>query len=227
MHTTTRYWRRSSAEREEISRGLAQGTGLSAIARRLGRAPSTVARDGQHNSGKSGSRAFSAGPRAHVRASARNQGTSRWTHDHRLRRYVMETLRKRWAPRAIVHRLQEEYPADRAMRISHEASYRYLYVLPRGSLKTTRIQALRQAHAYRRTRKHGNHEESRGNLVELRLIKERPHAVAARTVPGHWEGDRILGKHQRTALGTLVERTTRYTLLVPLTAKDATSVRNA
>ena len=164
MHTPPPYYRRlSSAEREEISRGLAQGTGLSAIARRLGRAPSTVAREVQHNSGKSGYRAFSAGNRAHVRASSRNQGKSRLTHDDRLRRYVMEKLRKRWSPREIVNRLQEEYPEDMAMRISHEAIYRYIYVLPRGSLKTTLIQALRQARAYRRKRKPGNHEETRGN----------------------------------------------------------------
>ena len=227
MHTTTRYRRLSSAEREEISRGLAQGTGLSAIARQLGRAPSTVAREVQHNSGKSGYRAFSAGNRAHVRASSRHQGKGRLIHDDRLRRYVMEKLRKRWSPREIVNRLPEEYPEDKTMRLSHETIYRYIYVLPRGALKTTLIQALRQARAYRRKRKPRHHQETRGHLVEMLSIQERPQAVADRAVPGHWEGDLILGKQQRTALGTLVERTTRYTLLVPLTAKDATSVRKA
>jgi len=227
MHTSTPYQRLSSAEREEISRGLAQGTGLSAIARQLGRAPSTVAREVQHNSGKSGYRAFSAGNRAHVRASSRHQGKGRLTHDDRLRRYVMEKLRKRWSPREIVNRLPEEYPEDRTMRLSHETIYRYIYVLPRGALKTTLIQALRQARAYRRKRKPRHHKETRGQIVEMLSIQERPQTVADRTVPGHWEGDLILGKHQRTALGTLVERTTRYTLLVPLTAKDATSVRKA
>jgi IS30 family transposase len=139
----------------------------------------------------------------------------------------MEKLRKRWSPREIVKRMQEEYPEDRAMRISHETIYRYIYVLPRGSLKTTFIQALRQARAYRRKRTRGHYEETRGKITEMLSIEERPDAVADRTMPGHWEGDLILGKHQRTALGTLVERTTRYTLLVPLTAKDATSVRKA
>ena len=227
MHTTTQYRRLSSAEREEVSRGLAQGAGLAAIARRLGRAASTVSREVQHNSGKSGYRAFSAGRRANVRASSRNQGKSRLTSDDRLRRYVMENLRKRWSPREIVKRMQEEYPEDMAMRISHETIYRYIYVLPRGSLKTTFIQALRQARAYQRKRTRGNHEETRGKITEMLSIEERPDAVADRTMPGHWEGDLILGKHQRTALGTLVERTTRYTLLVPLTAKDVTSVRKA
>lgn len=227
MRTTTQYRRLSSAEREEVSRGLAQGTELSAIARRLGRAPSTIAREVRHNSGKSGYRAFSAGNRANARASSRNQGKSRLTRDERLRGYVMEKLRKRWSPREIVKRLAAEYPDDRTMRLSHEAIYRYIYVLPRGALKTTFIQGLRQARAYRRKRKSRDHEETRGKIVEMLSIKERPHEVADRTIPGHWEGDLILGKHQRTALGTLVERTTRYTILVPLKAKDATSVRKA
>jgi transposase, IS30 family len=139
----------------------------------------------------------------------------------------MEKLRKRWSPREIVKRLQEEYPSDRTMRISHEAIYRSISVLPRGSLKTTLIQALRQARAYRRTRTRGNHEESRGTIAARRSIEARPRDVADRTMPGHWEGDLILGKQKRTALGTLVERTTRYTILVPLNAKDATSVRTA
>jgi IS30 family transposase len=227
MHTTTPYRRLSATEREEVSRGLAQGTGLSAIARRLGRAPSTIAREVRHNSGKSGYRAFSAGNRANVRASSRNQGKSRLTRNNRLRGYVMEKLRKRWSPREIVKRLAIEYPEDRTMRLSHEAIYRYIYVLPRGALKTTLVTALRQARAYRRKRKGRNHQETRGKIVEMLSIEARPLGVADRAMPGHWEGDLILGKHQRTALGTLVERTTRYTLLVPLNAKDATSVRNA
>jgi IS30 family transposase len=227
MQTTTPYRRLSSAEREEVSRGLAQGTSLSAIARRLGRAPSTVSREVRHNSGKSGYRAFSAGNRANLRASSRKHGKSRLTREDRLRRYIIEKLRKRWSPREIVKRLQEEYPDDRTMRISHEAIYRYIYVLPRGSLKTTLIKALRQERVYRRKRKPTNHEESRGTIAEMLSIEERPREVADRTVPGHWEGDLILGKQKRTALGTLVERTTRYTILVPLNAKDATSVRKA
>ncbi|MBK5281098.1 MAG: IS30 family transposase [Nitrospiraceae bacterium] len=227
MQTTTLYRRLSSTEREEVSRSLAQEIGLSAIARRLGRAPSTVAREVRHNSGKSGYRAFSAGNRANARASSRNQGKSRLTRDDRLRGYVLEKLRKRGAPREIVKRLAAVYPGERTMRISHEAIYRDIYVLPRGALKATLIQALRQARAYRRTRKSQDHEETRGKLVAMLSIEERPHDVAARTIPGHWEGDLILGKHQRPALGTLVERTTRYTLLVPLKANDATSVRKA
>ena len=209
MQPPAPYRRLSSAEREEVSRGRAQGTRRSALARRLGRAPSTVAREVRDNSGKSGYRAFSAGNRANLRASSRNQGKSRLTRDDRLRGYVMEKLRKRWAPREIVRRRAAEYPDARTMRLSHEAIYRSIDVLPRGSLNTTLVKALRQARAYRRTRKSRNHQEPRGTIVERLSIEARPHAVAARAIPGHGEGDLIMGPHQRTALGTLVERTTR------------------
>jgi len=100
-------------------------------------------------------------------------------------------------------------------------------VLPRGTLKATLIKALRQEHKYRRKRKQGDHEENRGKIANMLSIEERPKEVEDRTIPGHWEGDLIVGKYRKTALGTLVERTTRYTILVPLKAKDAESVREA
>lgn len=227
MQTTTSYRRLSSVEREEISRGLAQGERISAIADRLGRETSTVSREVNGNSGQSGYRAFSAGRRAKECASSRKRGKNRLAHEDRLRHYVIQKLRKRWSPREIVIRLPEEYPHDMTMRLSHEAIYRYIYVLPRGSLKATLVKALRQERAYRRKQKRGNNEETRGKIADMLSIEERPREVADRTVPGHWEGDLIMGKYKRTALGTLVERTTRYTILVPLQAKDATSVREA
>ena len=114
------------------------------------------------------------------------------------------------------------------MRISHEAIYRYIYVLPRGELKRTLIRALRQEHAYRHDHKAGKRSEARGKIADMLSIEERPVEVEDRTVPGHWEGDLILGKNKQSALGTLVERTTRYTILVPLgDKKDAVSVREA
>jgi transposase, IS30 family len=228
MRTTKRYRRLTSAEREEMSRGLARGETLSAIALRLGRAPSTLSREVNRNSGMSGYRAFSAGRRAAVSASSRRNGKSLLAYEDRLRRYVIQKLRKHWSPREIVKRIQEEYPLDMRMRISHEAIYRYIYVLPRGSLKQTLIKALRQERAYRRKRKRGNVEETRGKIPDMLSIEERPTEVADRSVPGHWEGDLIMGRYKRTALGTLVERTTRYTILVPLGKnKDAVNVRKA
>lgn len=217
-----------SAEREEVSRGLAQGECISAIALRLGRASSTISREVSRNSGVNSYRAFSAGRHAMERASSRRNGKSRLAHEDRLRRYVIQKLRKCWSPREIVKRLQEEYPLDMMMRISHEAIYRYIYVLPRGSLKQTLIKALRQERKYRRKQKQGNHEETRGKIADMLSIEERPAEVADRVIPGHWEGDLIMGRYKRTALGTLVERTTRYTILVPLGKnKDAVSVRKA
>lgn len=229
MRHTKQYRRFSSAEREEVSRGLAQGTTISAIASHLGRAPSTVSREVSRNSGKSGYRAFSAGNSARAAASSRRNGKSRLADEDCLRRYIIEKLRKRWSPREIVIRMKEEHPTDTSMRISHEAIYRYIYVLPRGTLKTTLIKALRQERRYRRKKygRKGNPGETRGKIAGMLSIEERPAEVADRAIPGHWEGDLIMGKYKRTALGTLVERTSRYTILVPLQAKDAGSVRKA
>lgn len=228
MQHITQYRRLTSAEREEASRGLALGETLSAIAMRLGRASSTISREVNRNSGASGYRAFSAGRRPVSKHPPAGTGKSRLMSEDRLRIYVIEKLRRRWSPREIVKRIQEEYPLDMTMRISHEAIYRYIYVLPRGSLKQTLIKALRQERAYRRKQKCENVEETRGKIADMLSIEERPTEIADRAVPGHWEGDLIMGKYKRTALGTLVERTTRYTILVPLGKnKDAVSVRKA
>lgn len=224
----TKYKRINTDEREEISRFLAAGKSLAEIARELDRHPATISREIQRNRGKSGYRAFSASKRAKDTAASRRKGKSRLEKDITLRNYVIEKLKQQWSPRMISERLKMEYPLDMAMRISHEAIYRYIYVLPRGELKRTLIQALRQEHAYRRKRKTGDSVESRGKIAEMLSIEERPAEVADRTVPGHWEGDLILGKYKRSAMGTLVERTTRYTVLVPLgDKKDAVSVREA
>lgn len=229
MHTTTIYQRLTNEEREEISRGLARMETVSDIAKYLGRPTSTISREVARNSGKGGYRAYSAGRRAQARARSRRHGKRILTVRKRLRAYVLAKLRLRWSPEEIVARLAEEYPTDKTMRISPEAIYQYIYVLPRGSLKQELIKALRQERKYRRRkgRSQSNHGEARGKIADMLSIEERPAEVADRAIPGHWEGDLILGKYKRTALGTLVERTTRTTLLVPLTAKDAVSVRKA
>jgi IS30 family transposase len=140
----------------------------------------------------------------------------------------LEKLKEEWSPKEISERIKIEYPWNLAMQISHEAIYQYIYILPRGELKQTLIKSLRQEHKYRRTQKVGIPEENRGKIANMLSIEERPAEVADRTMPGHWEGDLILGKYKRSALGTLVERSTRYTILVPLgDQKDALSVREA
>jgi IS30 family transposase len=145
-----------------------------------------------------------------------------------LRQYVLTGLRREWSPKEIQERLEREYPLDMSMRISHEAIYRYIYILPRGELRRTLIKALRQEHKYRRKKEHAKTQGNRGKIADMLSIEERPTEVADRSVPGHWEGDLIVGLHRKTALGTLVERTTRYTLLVPLgKQKNAVTVRKA
>lgn len=221
------YWRLTSHEREEISRGCALGISHANIARALRRHPSTISREIARNCGQGGYRAFSACTRAKRASSARRKGKSRLAQERALRNFVIAGLKKCWSPREIVETLKREYPLDMTMRISHEAIYRYIYVLPRGSLKATLVKRLRQEHVYRRKQKDKDHDEQRGKIADMLSIEERPKEVEDRAVPGHWEGDLIIGKYKRSAIGTLVERTTRYVILVPLKAKDATSVREA
>jgi len=230
MRTEERRYRRlTDEEREEISRGLALKEKPSEIARRLGREPSTVAREVSRNSVETGYRAYSAGRLALEAASSRKQGKRILARPGRLREAVEVMLSFRWSPEQIAQWLKRRYPDDRDMQISHEAIYQYIYVLPRGELKRTLISALRQERGWRRKkRKRSADEENRGKIADMLSIEERPAEIADRTVPGHWEGDLIVGKYKRSALGTLVERTTRTTLLVRLGAKkDATSVRKA
>ena len=230
MHNTT-YRRLTNREREEISRGLAADVPQVEIARTLNRHPSTICREvrrGSDQRARSEYRAFSAGRKAAVAAASRRKGKCRLSQEICLRQYVFAGLEREWSPRETQERLKKEYPLDMTMRISHEAIYRYLYVLPRGELRQTLIKALRQEHRYRRKRKKGNREENRGKIADMLSIEERPQEVSDRSVPGHWEGDLLLELHRKTALGALVERTTRYTLLVPLGRnKGAAAVRRA
>ncbi len=219
-----RYHRLSLEEREELSRMLAAGYSLRAIGQALGRAPSTVVRELARQQ---------ASPVTY-RAVTAHQRAQRWARQPRhprklavrprLRRAVFTLLAQRWSPEQIARGLPRRYPDEPMMRISHEAIYTYLYVLPRGALKREVVRALRHRHRFRRPRKV---RRSSRPIQDLISIDERPAEVADRTVPGHWEGDLLVGHANASALGTLVERTTRFTLLVPLTSKDAVTVRQA
>ncbi len=226
---TGKYERLTNDEREEISRRLAQGEEESEIAEKLGRHRSTIWREIKRNRGKTGYRAFSSSRRAQGRAASRRKGKRKLANNQELKAYVVEKLKQKWSPQEISRRLKIEYAVDMEMQISHESIYQYIYVMPRGELKRTLIQALRQEHKYRHKQKTSSRtEETRGKIANMLSIEERPVEVADRSVPGHWEGDLILGKYKRSALGTLVERTTRYTILVPLRdQRDAVSVRKA
>ncbi len=223
-----KYTRLTDQERESISRGLAQHKSIQQLAKELGRSPSTISREIRRNKGKSGYRAFSASRRAKAAASSRKRGKRKIEKQESLLSYVMEKLQREWSPQEISKRLKIEYAWDMNMQVSHEAIYQYIYVLPRGELKQLLIKGLRQERKHRRPPKRGDTAETRGKIANMLSIEERPAEVAERSVPGHWEGDLILGKYKRSALGTLVERTTRYTILVPLGEhKDAAGVREA
>jgi len=222
------YKRLDAEEREAISRGLASGLSYGEIARRLERAVSTIIREVKRNYGPSLYRGCAADRKATKYSGYRRGGKSKISRYPKLRAYIEGKLKLAWSPDEIARRLRLDYADDMTMQVSHETIYQYIYVLPRGELKATLIKGLRQEHKYRHQRKDkASDEDKRGHISDMLSIEERPKAVAKRTVPGHWEGDLILGRNKRTAIGTLVERVTRYTMIVHLKAKDAQSVRKA
>lgn len=218
------YHRLSLMEREELSRMLAVGYSLRAAAHVLDRAPSTLTRElVRHRMCPHSYRAVPAHQRAQRRAHQVRK-PRKLAIQPRLWAAVVRLLAQRWSPEQIAHGLLQRYPDEPMMRISHEAIYTYLYVLPRGAFKRELARYLRRRHRFRRPRKA---RLSSRPVQDIISIDERPAEVAERTVPGHWEGDLLVGHANASALGTLVERTTRFTLLVPLRAKDATAVRQA
>lgn len=220
----TRYKRLNLAEREEISRLLAGGHGFRCIARILCRHASTIAREIRRGSMNRWTyRAARSEKNSRRKASRRRRGKYKLGLNGRLFKYVCEGLRLRWSPQQIAESLKKAYPDDMGMRVSHEAIYAYLYVLPRGEFKKRLLSRLRQERKRRRgLRKPG---AVRRRLEDMLLIEERPAEVADRIVPGHWEGDLLLGKNRQSVLGVLVERTTRFTILVPLLSRTAEAVR--
>jgi len=141
-----------------------------------------------------------------------------------LKQYVIKHLDLLWSPEQIAKRLKILYPMDMAMQISHESIYSYLYVQPRGALRKELIKCLRRKHINRRARS-GKSRRNCSPIQDYISIEKRPAEVADRTIPGHWEGDLLMGHNNGSALGTLVERTTRMTFLVELRNKEATVVR--
>ena len=223
----------SFEEREEISVGLAAGRSQAAIARQLGRCPSTISREITRNSTSAKSHKVSAGQR--YRASfaqsqadrqARRPKASRLAGHSRLRGQVQAGLKKCWSPEQIACRLVVDFPDDEGMRVSHETIYRSLYVQGKGGLKRELVKQLRTGRKRRKARK--KTDERRGKVKDMVPISQRPAAAEDRAVPGSWEGDLVLGAGCASAIGTLVERTTRFTLLAHLPgAHDAVSVRQS
>jgi IS30 family transposase len=205
-----------------ISRGIAAGAGVRALARELGRAPSTIARELARNGGRTCYRATCADARAWT--AARRPKLCKLATQPRLCRVVARKLQANWAPEQIAGWLRRRYPADATMTISHEAIYRSLFVQTRGVLKRELLLHLR---TQRRLRQAARRQPARqGQILEAIPIAARPPEVADRAIPGHWEGDLLVGA-ARTHIATLVERTSRYTALVKVPRKDAATVRKA
>ena len=214
-----RYTHMSAEERETLSLGRAQGLPLRVIARVLGRAPRTISREYLRNARGIPYRACTAQRLAAARA--RQPRRPRKLLDPWLWQYVRTHLGQGYSPEQIAGRLRHAYPADMRKRLSTETIYAALYVLPRGSLRTELLAALRQARKARRPRSRG--ADRRGHIPNMISIAARPAEVAARTVPGHWEGDLLKGARNGSAVGTLVERTTRLVILARMDGTDAGS----
>ena len=202
----------STAEREEISRGVAAGQPCRQIPARLGRAPSTVSRELARNGGRHRYRAQVADAAAFRRA--QRPKPARLVSEPRLRAVVEAKLAVRWSPQQIAGWLPLAYPQDPVMRVSHETIYLSLFVQSRGALRRELQRYLRMGRAMRYPR--GKRlPQGRGQLRDTLHISQRPPEAADRAVPGHWEGDLVFGKRP-SAVGTLVERHSRYVMLFPL-----------
>ena len=205
--------RLSLGDREEISRGLMAGESRRAIAVRLKRSPSTISREVARNGGPDGYRAWSADSMALERG--RRPKPAKLSQDSRLRREVELGLLAWWSPEQIAAWLVREYPDDLTMRVSHETIYKSLFVQARGALRKELTVCLRTGRTQRRP--HMRTERSgKGRLQNMIMISDRPPEVEDRAVPGHWEGDLIIGKGGRSAIGTLVERKSRFVMLFRL-----------
>lgn len=214
----------SLAEREEISRALATGHSIRSIAARIGRTPSTVSREVKRNGGRVGYRANRADGAALERAHRPKR--CKLTENRALASIVTDKLRLLWSPEQIAGWLKHTYPDDPSLHVSHETIYRSLFIQARGALKKELLAHLRRTRAMRRSRHHTQKTENHGRIVDAVSISERPASVEDRAVPGHWEGDLLFGSHN-SQIATLVERQTRYLMLVKLTGKDTETVVNA
>ena len=211
-------------EREAISRAMAGGQSIRSIAAQLGRAPSTVSRELTRNGGRAAYRASAADRAAWDRAL--RPKCCKLAKDRALAKIVTDKLRLLWSPEQIAGWLKHAYPHDESCRVSHETIYRSLFIQARGALKKELLQHLRRTRGMRRSRHHTQKTEVHGQIVGAVSISERPAAVEDRAVPGHWEGDLMFGA-RNSQVATLVERQTRYLMLVKVAAKDTETVVDA
>jgi IS30 family transposase len=209
------------AEREDISRGVASGYSLRTIAQHVRRAPSTVSREVARHGGRAQYRAGNADSQAWE--SALRPKPCRLATHSKLQELVASKLLQDWSPRQISGWLKTEYPNDESLRVSHETIYRSLFIQARGALKKELIQHLRSKRRIRRSRHASVYGHSQGRIVDAISIRERPAEVEDRAVPGHWEGDLLRGA-RNSHVATLVERHSRYCMLVKVPGKDTATV---
>lgn len=211
-------------EREEISRAVVAGHSIRSIATSLRRAPSTISRELSRNGGRQCYRANQADQAAWERT--RRPKSCKLLENQALARIVVSKLQLEWSPEQIAGWLKRTYPDDENYHVSHETIYRSLFIQARGALKKELLQHLRRTRAMRRSRHHTQKTANHGRITDTVSISERPAAVKDRAVPGHWEGDLLFGSNN-SQIATLVERHTRYVMLVKVDSKDTETVINA
>jgi IS30 family transposase len=212
------------AEREEISRAVVAGHSMRSIAAQIGRAPSTISREIKRHGGQECYRASQADQSAWDRG--RRPKTAKLAQNRALARLVAAKLRLQWSPEQVAGWLKRTFPDDPSLQVSHETIYRSLFIQARGALKKELVAHLRRTRAMRRSRHHTQKTDDHGRITDTVSISERPASVADRAVPGHWEGDLLFGS-KNSQIATLVERHTRYAMLVKVSGKDSETVINA
>lgn len=209
------------AEREEISRALMAGQSIRAVATRLNRAPSTISREIRRNGGKDHYRASRADQQAWDRA--RRPKECKLVRHRVLAHLVAAKLQQQWAPEQIAGWLKHRYPGNEARQVSHETIYRSLFIQARGALKKELLAHLRRTRAMRRSRHHTQKTADHAQITDAISIRERPAEVEDRAVPGHWEGDLLFGG-RNSQIATLVERHSRFVMLVQVDSRDSQTV---
>ena len=212
------------AEREEISRAVVAGHSIRSIAAQLDRAPSTISREIKRNGGQECYRASRADQSAWDRG--RRPKTSKLVENRTLACIVAGKLQLQWSPEQVAGWLKRTYPDDTSRQVSHETIYRSLFIQARGALKKALVEHLRRTRVMRRSRHHTMKTDHHGRITDTVSISERPASVEDRAVPGHWEGDLLFGS-KNSQIATLVERHTRYAMLVKVSGKDTETVINA
>ena len=211
-------------EREEISRAVVADQSIRSIAADLGRSPSTISREIRRNGGRQFYRASQADQAAWDRA--RRPKVCKLAQNRALAQIVTSKLQALWSPEQIAGWLKHTYPCDREQHVSHETIYRSLFIQARGALKKELLEHLRRTRGMRRSRHHTQKTDNHGRITDTVSISQRPAEAADRAVPGHWEGDLLFGRGN-TQIATLVERQSRYVMLVKVASKDTETVINA